>query len=118
MSIHTQRTLSSICDLLVIYECSFVNTILNIFVVMQMARPNRSAIEMFAVQLDLLPESVSDPNGNDNYVPKEDFIGEWTALPEKTSTRSFLSALYLQAGNDTGPARAMGADEDLGSRVH
>ena len=54
-----------------------------------MARPSKSAIEMFAAQIDELPESVSDPNGNDNYVPKEDFIGEWTALPEKTSDGLF-----------------------------
>ena len=56
---------------------------MTVFVALQMARPVRSAIEMFAVQLDKLPESVTDDNGNDNYVPKADFMGEWTALPEK-----------------------------------
>ena len=38
---------------------------------------------MFGVPLDKLPESVIDPNENDNYVPKENFMWEWTALPEK-----------------------------------
>ena len=64
-------------------ERSFVNAILTVFVALQMARPVRSAIEMFVVQLDKLPESVTDDNGNDNYVPKADFMGEWTALSEK-----------------------------------
>ena len=56
----------------------------------QMARSSKSAIEMFAVQVDCLPESVSDMNDNDNYVPKKDFIGEWTALPEKTEDGLFI----------------------------
>jgi hypothetical protein len=59
------------------------------FLVLQMARQNRSAIDMFAMPLDALPESVIDPNGNDNYAPNEDFMGEGTALPEKTADDLF-----------------------------
>ena len=66
----------------VIYERSFVKALI-VCILLQMARSSRSAIEMFAVKVDRLPESVLDDNGNDNYVPKEDFMGEWTAMPEK-----------------------------------
>ena len=33
--------------------------------------------------VDILPKGVTDTNGNDNYVPKEDMAEEWTALPGK-----------------------------------
>ena len=56
----------------------------------QMARSSRSAIEMFAVKVDRLPESMSDTNGNNNYLPKEDFMGEWTVLPEKIGDGLFI----------------------------
>jgi hypothetical protein len=72
------------------YECSFVNLILNVYVALQMASPNRSAIEMFAEKLENLPESVTDDNGNDNYVPQEDFMGEWTALPKMLEDGTFV----------------------------
>ena len=45
---------------------------------------------MFAVQLDCLPELMTDDNGNDNYDPKVEFMGEWTALPEKTDGGLFV----------------------------
>jgi hypothetical protein len=61
-----------------------------------MARQNRQLIDIFGVPLDKLPESVIDPNGNDNYVPKEDFMGEWTALPEKTSDDLFALRFTYQ----------------------
>jgi hypothetical protein len=48
-----------------------------------MAPQPRQWIDMFGVPLDKLPESIIDPNENDNYVPKENFMWEWTALPEK-----------------------------------
>ena len=67
----------------VIYERSFVKSLLIVCILLQMARSSRSAIEMFAVKVDRLPKFVLDDNGNDNYVPKEDFMGEWTAMPEK-----------------------------------
>lgn len=67
----------------VIYERSFVNTIRNVYVIVQMAKPSKRKIDMFVVQLDRLLESIFDTNGNDNYVPKEDFIGEQTTLLER-----------------------------------
>jgi hypothetical protein len=54
-----------------------------------MAIPNRDAIEMFADKLEKLPESVEDDNGNDSYIPREDFMGEWTALPEMLDDGTF-----------------------------
>lgn len=31
-----------------------------------------------------LPKSMKDINGNDNYLPKEELMGEWMAIPTKT----------------------------------
>ena len=60
----------SMWDMHVIYERSFVKSLI-VCILFQMARSSRSAIEMFAVKVDRLPESVLDDNGNDNYVPKD-----------------------------------------------
>ena len=49
-----------------------------------MAKASKNTIDLFAVPVDRLPESVLDTNGNNNYVPKEDVMGEWTAIPRKT----------------------------------
>jgi hypothetical protein len=61
-----------------------------------MAIPNRDAIEMFADKLEKLPESVEDDNGNDSYLPKEDFMGEWTALPEMLEDGTFALRLVYE----------------------
>lgn len=84
----------------------------------QIARTSRNAIDMFTVPVDRLLESISDLNGNNNYVPKEDVIGEWTAIPTKTERRYFRLAIYLQAGNKARPTIRMGVDEEVGDRVH
>jgi hypothetical protein len=78
------------------YERSFVKLVLNLCVVLQMAIPNRDAIEMFADKLEKLPESVEDDNGNDNYLPKEDFMGEWTALPDMLDDGTFALRLVYE----------------------
>lgn len=56
---------------------------------MQMAKASRNAIDLFAVPVERLPEGVSDTNRNDNYVPKEEFMAEWTAIPTKTEEGLF-----------------------------
>ena len=62
---------------------------------MQMAKASRNAINLFAMSMDCLPESVSDTNEKDNYVPKEDIMGEWTEIPTKTEKCIFaLSFTY------------------------
>ena len=69
---------------------------LTIFSVLQMALPNRSAIELFGEKLERAPESVTDDNGNDNYVPQEDFMKEWTALPEMLEDGTFVLRFVYQ----------------------
>lgn len=54
-----------------------------------MARQSRNAVEMFAVKLEQRPEWMVEPNGNDNYVPKEEFMEEWTAIPTKMEDGQF-----------------------------
>ena len=54
-----------------------------------MAKAGRNAIDLFAVPVERLPEGVSDTNGNDNYVPKEGVMGEWTTIPTKTEEGLF-----------------------------
>jgi hypothetical protein len=83
-----------------------------------MARTSRNAIDMFAVPMVRLPQSISHSNGNDNYVPKEDVMGEWTAIPTKIERWSFRPAIHLRAGNKAIPTITMGLDEDVGDRVH
>lgn len=62
---------------------------------MQMAKASRNTIDLFAMHVDRLPEGVSDTNGNDNYIPKEDIIEEWTAISTKTVEGFFsLSFTY------------------------
>lgn len=60
----------------------------NMHVATQMAR-SRSAIELFCVPVDDLPDGVMDTNGNDNYVPNEDIVEEWTAIPSKNEDGTF-----------------------------
>ena len=59
-------------------------------VCVQMARPSRSAIEQFAALTGKpFPEGIVDLNDNDTYLPKEDIMSEWTAIPEKNEDGSF-----------------------------
>ena len=61
-----------------------------------MVRSIRKPIENFAELIDKLHESVIDVNGNDTYIPKEKFIGEWTALPEKLEDGQFCLRFTYQ----------------------
>src|ERR1700737_507232 len=61
-----------------------------------MAKAGRNAIDLFAVPVEHLPEGVSDTNGNDNYVPKEEVMGEWTAIPTKTEEGLFALRLTYE----------------------
>ena len=61
-----------------------------------MTSPNRSAIDMFGEKLENVPESVTDDNGNDNYVPHEDFMKEWTVLPEMLEDGTFVLHFVYQ----------------------
>ena len=88
-SIAKKLTMRNMWDMHVIYERSFVKSLLIVYILLQMTRSSRSAIYMFAVKVDRLLESVLDDNGNDNYVPKEDFMGEWTTMPEKIGDALF-----------------------------
>ena len=54
-----------------------------------MARPSRNAIEMFADKLEHMPKWMVDANGNDNYVPKENFMEDWTPIPTKMEDGQF-----------------------------
>ena len=73
---------------------------LTIFSVLQMALPNRSAIEMFGEKLESAPEFVTDDNGNDNYVPHKDFMKEWTALPEMLEDGTFVLRFVYQLSTE------------------
>lgn len=65
---------------------------------MQMDKTSRNAI-VVPVPVDRLPEGVLDTNRNDNDVPKEDVMGEWTTIPTKTQEGLFDLAFYIQAAN-------------------
>ena len=56
---------------------------------LQMSRTNRSAVEQFAKAVTQYPEGIVDLNGNDTYLPKEEIMSEWTAIPEKNEDGSF-----------------------------
>ena len=71
-------------------ERTFVNTNVNAIVIVQMDKSTRREILLFAVQCLELPETVSDTNGNDCFIPKNDYINEWTALPEKNEEGLFV----------------------------
>ena len=58
-----------------------------------MVEASRNAINLFAVPVNRLLESVTHTNGNDNYVPKEVVMGEWMAIP--TKTKDSLLALHF-----------------------
>ena len=56
----------------------------------QMARSTRTAIEQFAaVARPPLPESIKDINSNDTYIPREEIMHEWTAIPDKNEDGQF-----------------------------
>jgi hypothetical protein len=82
-----------------------------------MAIPNRDAIEMFAEKLEKLPESVEDDNGNDSYIPKEDFMGEWTALPEMLDDGTFALRLVYELNTKADQPEEWVQDGDLGDRI-
>ena len=54
-----------------------------------MARVTRSAVEIFAVMLEERPRWMIEANGNDNYVSKDDLMGEWTTIPSKLDNGTF-----------------------------
>ena len=54
-----------------------------------MIRSPRKPILQFAVQINSLPKTVVEVNSNDTFVPKDNFIGEWTTLPEKMEDGQF-----------------------------
>ena len=55
-----------------------------------MSTTNRSAVEKFATAITPpLPEGIVDLNGNDSFLPNEDIMSEWTAIPEKNEDGSF-----------------------------
>lgn len=49
---------------------------------------------MFVVYAYRLPKSVKGLNGNDNYLPKEELMGEWMAIPTKTKDGFFGFAVH------------------------
>ena len=54
-----------------------------------MATASTNAIDLFAMPLDRLAESVSDTNRNDNYVLKENVMEELTTIPTKIDDNIF-----------------------------
>ena len=61
-----------------------------------MARMTRNAVEIFATKLEARPLWLIEPNGNDNYVPKPDLMGEWTAIPSKLDNGTFALRFTYQ----------------------
>ena len=55
-----------------------------------MNRSPRNPIDLFAIQVEQPPKSVVDFNDNDNYIPKDKYIGEWTVLPDKSADGLFV----------------------------
>ena len=72
----------------------------NMFVVPQMAK-SINAINLFAMPVDQLPEGVMDTNGNDNYVPNEDVVEEWRAIPSKNVDGTFSLRFTYQLKTET-----------------
>lgn len=55
-----------------------------------MARASRNAIEQFAATTQKpFPEGIVDLNNNDNFIPKEEIMSEWTAMPVKNKDETF-----------------------------
>lgn len=63
--------------------------ILIVFVMVQMTKTSRNATDLFVVPVSRLLEFISDTNGNDSHVPKQNIMGEWTTIPKETKDNFF-----------------------------
>lgn len=67
-----------------------VVTLILIDVFFHMACANRNAIEQFAAATHKpFPKGIVDLNNNDTFIPKEEIMSEWTAMPVKNEDETF-----------------------------